>query len=172
MSDGFDDELEPETVEEQPAAEGSVLATLRERREAAKQKLTKDLAVPRLDPPVYVRFKPLATRRLNAANKQAAASSDKDAEVIANAGILAEACVGVFQVIDGAEVSIDDSNLDGEWPRFDKRLAALLGVKAGKASEVVRALYLTDGDIISTVNDLGVWSGFAREQLERDSEGN
>ena len=67
---------------------------------------------------------------------------------------------------------IDPNDRDGEHPKFDRRLAGLLGVPAGKASQVVRALYLTDGDIISTVNDLGIWSGFAREQMERDPEGN
>lgn len=173
MADELQHEIEPETTEQTPAPEGSVLATLRERRERVQAALVKDLAVPRYDPPIYVRYKPLPSRRLNAANKQAAASSDKDAEVIANAGILAEVCVGVFEVVNGREVSIDPESRDGELLRFaDRRLAELLGVKAGKASEVVRALYATDGDIISTVNDLGVWSGFAREQLERDSEGN
>ncbi len=172
MSDDFIDDFDSDTPDEAPVAEGSVLAGLRERREQAKTKLVKDLAVPRMDPPVYVRFKPIPSRRLTAANKQAAASGDKDAEVIANAGVLAEACLGVFEVIDGREVSIDPNDRDGEHPKFDRRLAGLLGVPAGKASQVVRALYLTDGDIISTVNDLGIWSGFAREQMERDPEGN
>ena len=110
MSDDFIDDFDSDTPDEAPVAEGSVLAGLRERREQAKTKLVKDLAVPRMDPPVYVRFKPIPSRRLTAANKQAAASGDKDAEVIANAGVLAEACLGVFEVIDGREVSIDPND--------------------------------------------------------------
>lgn len=170
MSDQRDlDDLEPG---ETAAAPGSILASLRERRDAAKKRLFKDLAVPRLDPPVYVRFKPVTSHRLTAANKQSAKSGDRDADVIANAGVLVDACVGIFEVVDGEEVSLDPSDREGEWPKFDKQLAALLGVPAGKASAVVRELYVTDGDIISTVNELALWSGFAQEQLERDPAGN
>lgn len=174
MSDEFPDEFGPEgePTGEAPAAPGSVLASIRERREAAKRKLHKDLAVPRIDPPIYVRFGPIPGHKFEAANKLAAHSGDRDATVIANAGVLADACIGVFEVIDGVEVSIDPEDREGPWPRFDKRLARILETPAGKASQVVRALYLTDGDIISTVNDLGVWSGYAQEQLERDPEGN
>jgi hypothetical protein len=173
--DGFVDDFDTEETETPglaPAADGSTLASLRARREKAIEKLHLDLEVPRLDPQVFVRFKPVSQERLNAANKQAGKSSDKDAEVIANAGILAWACLGVFEVIDGEEVSIDVDDREGEWPKFDKRLAGLLGVRAGKASEVVRGLYLTDGDIISTVGKLGVWSGYATDQLESDPAGN
>ena len=168
----LDGEFETTGDDKAPAAKGSALATLRDRREKAVKELKKNLEVPRLDPPVFVRFKPIDQARLTAANKKAAASKEKDAEVIANAGILAEACLGVFEVIDGVEVSVDPDDREGEWPRFDKKLARLLGVPAGKASDVVRALYLTDGDIISTVSTLGVWSGYAAEQLEQDTEGN
>ncbi|XBB66866.1 hypothetical protein ABFU82_22580 [Nocardioides sp. WV_118_6] len=156
-----------------PAAPGSTLASLRDRIKNAKADLHLDLEVPRLDPQVFVRFRPTTQARLNAAGKLAGKlTKNDDGDIIANAGILASACIGVFEVIDGEEVSVDPDDRDGTWPTFGPRLAELLGVSTKKASDVVRALYLTDGDIISTVTKLGVWSGYAQEQLERDPEGN
>ena len=173
MADDFDEDFATPTDDGRaPAAPGSTLASLRERREAVLAAQYLDLAVPDYDPPVYVRYKPITNAKLNAATKQVAASKDRDAEVIANAGVLAEACVGVFEVIDDTQVSIDPTDRDGTWLRFDKDLARLLGVPAGKAAEVVRALYPTDGHIISTVGKVGQWSGFAMDQLERDDAGN
>lgn len=171
--DAFPDELDPATPEPglTPAAEGSVLADLRTRRERAKAALTTDLEVPRLDPPVYVRFKPPTQARIDAANQRARNGNDKDATVLANAIVIADSCVGVFEIIDGEKVSVDPTDRDGTWPLFDKRLARLLGVPAGRAADVVRALYLTDGDVLSTSAKLAEWSGFATEQLELD-EGN
>lgn len=171
--DAFDDDedLTPPETGEVPAAEGSVLATLRERREQAVAALHKDLRVPRLEPPVYVRFRPISQPAIEQANKRASASKADDAATAANAAVLAGACIGVFEVDeDGAEVSVDPDN--ATWPQFDKRLARLLGVKAGKAADVVRALYLTDGDVIATVTKLAEWSGFNEAELERDAAGN
>lgn len=169
---GQDAELGTGDAGETPAAPGSVLASLRERRAGVVQALYTDLEVPRIPGPVYVRYKPIPQRRITAANTQAAASKDKDADVVSNAAVLAEACLGVFEVIDGCEVSVDDSDRDGEWPKFDRRLAGLLGIPWSKGGDVVRGLYATDGDIISTVRKVVVWSGFVDEQQERDEEGN
>lgn len=175
MGDPLGQDLERGTDDagEVPAAPGSPLASLRERREVAVSKLFTDRVVPRLEPAtVWVRYKPIPQRRIEAANKQAAASKDKDRDVIANAAVLAEACLGVFEDLDGKLVSIDPEDRDGDWPTFNDRLAELLGVRAGKAGDIVRGLYLTDGDVISTVREVVKWSGFVDEQLERDDEGN
>lgn len=156
-----------------PAAPDSTLASLRDRVARVKKALHLDLEVPRLDPPVFVRYRPVEQTRLNAAGKLATKlNRSNDGDVIANASILSSACIGVFEVIDGEEVSIDPEDRHGEWPNFGPRLAELLGINTKKSSDVVRALFQTDGDIISTVSKLGVWSGYAQEELERDPEGN
>jgi hypothetical protein len=155
-----------------PAASGSALASLRARREQAKDDLHLDLAVPRLDPPVYVRFAPVEQALIDRANKRHEKSKAQDKNVVINAVILADACQGVFEVIDGEEVSVDDRDRDGEWPRFDEQLADLLGVDATKAADVVRALYLTDGDVIATATKLADWSGYSLADLEERAEGN
>ncbi|SDC46256.1 hypothetical protein [Nocardioides lianchengensis] len=166
---------EPSTTGEVEAAPGSVLESIRARRDRAKSVLFIDIKVPRYDPPVWVRFKPTEQKRIDGAGERARKSKDDDRTVIANAAILAEACIGVFEVVDDDKVSIDptDRSTDpADWPKFDKRLARLLEIPAGKATDVVRGLYLTDGDIISTAADLGEWSGYARDMLEQDTEGN
>jgi hypothetical protein len=156
-----------------PAAAGSPLAGLRARREKAQQELFLDLQVPRLDPPVFVRFAPAVQSQIDRANKRHEKSKDADKNVIVNAVILAEACRGVFEVIDGEPVSVDDADRDGDWPRFDGQLADLLGLdgESVQAVDVVRGLYLTDGDIIATAAKLAEWSGYSLEDLE-ERQGN
>ena len=166
----FPDEIEDHA---EPAAASSALTSLRARRTKVKDKLYFDLAVPRYDPPVFVRFAPLPAPLLTATAKRAEKSRDPEAEIKGNAALLAHVCRGVFEVRDGVEVSIDPEN--EEWPRFDKRLAELLDPDAAaptSAGEVVRMLYATDGDVIATVTDLGRHSGYADEDLQRDLAGN
>lgn len=152
-----------------PAAPDSPLAGLRASRDKARQKLTTDLRVPRLEPEVYVRYKPIPLGRINAVNTALGKSKATDKEVSANAAILADVCVGVFTVDEDGEPVGDPS----EWPRFDQDLAEILGVpKLNRGSAIVRELYLTDGDIVATVRKLSEWSGFAHDQLEREAEGN
>lgn len=170
----------PRAAVDQPAeaADGSALASLRARRRKVVEKLYFDLEVPRYDPPVWVRYRPVSQEKVEDTFKRTEKRRGKERTVVTNAIILAEACIGVFEVIDGVEVSVDPDNRGGEWPKFDQSLGELLtSIEDGerpptKASDVVRKLYLTDGDIISTAQDLSVRSGYAQEQLERESEGN
>lgn len=177
--DELGDETAPRAVDTPvDAAAGSALASLRARRRKSVAALHFDLEVPRYDPPVFVRYKPVSQEKVEQTFKRTEKRRGQDRTVVTNAIILAEACLGVFEVIDGQEVSVDPEDRDGEWPKFDQRLGELLtsiedGERAPtKASDVVRKLYLTDGDIISTAQDLSVRSGYAQEQLERESEGN
>lgn len=159
-------------LDETTTAPATVGSNLKARRDTAIKELFTDLKIPRYDPPIYVRFKPVPQSRIDRMNKQAENSKEKDATVTANAAILADATLGVFEVIDGEKVSVDPNDRDGEWPKFDSALAELFEVKATKAGEVVRAVYMTDGDIIATVTQLGVWSGFNLDAIKADFEGN
>lgn len=160
---------------DRPAAAGSPMASLRARREALTKRLHVDLQVPRYeDPAVFVRYRPLTQAEIDAAMGRHEKSKDPDKTATVNAALLAAACVGVFQVgADGREASVIVDNLDGEWPRFDERLAAELGLPdATTAATVVRALYFTDGDVIAAASALTAWSGYSQEKLEREHEGN
>lgn len=177
-----DDPMAEVDAAKAPAAPGSLLADLRGRRERiVTEKLHTDLKVPRWDdeggPAIFVRYGPTTQARVDAANKQARASKSKHATLVANATVLADACLGIFAVVDGEKVSIDPDDPHGELLKFEPKLAELLGVRAGKAAQIVRdpetnsGLYFTDGDVISTAMQLAEWSGFAAEQMELD-EGN
>lgn len=155
---------------ERPAAPGSALRSLRDRRKAAVDKLQLDLAVPRLEPRVFVRFRPITQAEITRINAQHAKSKAKDVDVIVNAVSLSTACLGIFDEVDGELVPIDGAD---EAPVFDERLAQLLELPEGsKAVEVVRGLYLTDGDVIAAGAELAQWSGYRWQDLERESEGN
>lgn len=145
---------------------------LRGRREQAVAELFTDLKIPRYDPPIFVRFKPIEQKRIDAMTATIERSKAKDKRVAANAALLAEATIGVFEVIDGEKVSVDPEDRDGDWPRFDMRLAELFEVQAVKAADVVREVYLTDGDIIATVMQVGEWSGYNLDEIQADFEGN
>lgn len=162
MSDQHDDTT--------PAA--TVGGSLSSRRQQAVDELWTDLKIPRYDPPIYVRFKPIEQKRIDAMTASIERSKAKDKRVAANAALLAEATIGVFEVVDGEQVSIDPEDRDGDWPKFDMRLAELFEVQAVKAAEVVRAVYLTDGDIIATVMQVGEWSGYNLDEIQADFEGN
>lgn len=175
-----DGSLATSTPSEVPAAAGSPLASLRERRQARRNKLFLDLKVPGLEPAVYVRYNPIKGAKLLEVNKKLARSKDNDAVVAANVAMLADACVGVFQLdSSGQAISVDPDNLSSseeEWLKFGPELGALLAEEGEPAPErvvdVVRALF--DGDLaITTHGDLLIdWSRTLNEELERDTSGN
>lgn len=168
-----DNSPQPSTDRPEPAAAPTLRSSLRDRRQQVVEKLYTDRRVPRLDPPVMVRFRPLPGATIDRLTKAVEKGKDPDRSTVQNALALAEACQGIFEIIDGEEVSIDDQDRDGEWPRFDAHLCRLLGIpETGRASDVVRALYLTDGDVISEAGELTVWSGFARREGDEDYSGN
>lgn len=179
-TDGFQDAADEladveatQSVQPVPAADGSELSSLRSRRARVREQLHFDLEVPRYDPPVLVRYKPVPQEKIEQTFERTKKMRGKDRTAVTNAIILAGACIGVFEVIDGEEVSVDPDDRAGEWPTFGPRLAGILGEPmAKKASDVVRALYLTDGDLISTAQELAALSGYAQDQIERDSSGN
>jgi hypothetical protein len=164
---------------------------LRDRRQKAVDSLFLERQVPRLDPPVFVRFKPLEGHRVDAINKAASKSKDPERSVVGNARALAESCVGIYEKIDGQIVSVDPTDervveipddpkaplpaIPDDWPKFDATLAALLGMAnpaTVTAVQVVRELYLTDGDVTSEAGELTAWSGYAGEEALEEYSGN
>ncbi|MFW6776070.1 hypothetical protein ACOACO_17435 [Nocardioides sp. CPCC 205120] len=144
----------------------AVRGRLRDRRAKAADGLQLDLPVPRLEPPIYVRYRPVSNREIKEVNARYAKSKDKDREVLVNASLLARACLGIFEEVEGELVSPLDGGPD--FPKFDEAMAAELGSNSTVATEVVRALFLTDGDIISQATQVAQWSGYADEQIERE----
>lgn len=177
-----------EQHQDEAEAPRTIRQGLRDRRAKVAEKLYTDRAVPRLDG-FFVRFRAIDGARLEAIQKQATEKKNKNPErsVIGNANVLAECCLGVYQVAAEDEDPIVETDVDGktvglvsvvddddpEAPKFDKRLARELGIsEASNAASVVRALYLTDGDVTAEANAIIAWSGFAGEQMIEEYAGN
>ncbi|MBB3041024.1 hypothetical protein [Nocardioides soli] len=154
----------------------SILAGLRKAREKALAELTIDLQVPGLDDPkVYVRYRPIQQREVDLVHERTRDTKSEDRDLIANASLLAHACVGVFVTVDGKP--------DGDpstWPRFDQDLAQMLGIDEAPdgskieptTAEIVRALYMTDGALLNTARALDAWSAPAILRREEEHAGN
>ena len=137
----------------------SILGGMKARREAILASSYKDLPVPRwTDPEVFVRFVPVdhgLIRKGQVAVDKAPANLKAKREVEVNSDLLIAACSGVYALIDGREYSLRPDDYEGEWTSFDEDLAANLGLdEAVTARQVVKALYMWDGDILSTAGEV------------------
>jgi hypothetical protein len=158
-----------------PAPEPQTLRRgLRDRRQAAQNKLHLDRRVPRMDPPVFVRFKPLEQETIDAAQKAIEKGKDARRSVHANANAIATACIGIYELDEQGEKRSVVPEID-DWTdvRFDEHLARELGQEGLiRARDVVAALYLTDGDIVSEAGELTEWSGYVKRDGDEDWSGN
>lgn len=167
--DGFD------AVAPIPAPEGSALFDLRALRERKLKDLYKDLPVPRWGedgtPEIVVRYKPSKPQVALRATEKRRTENDPDWLILANADVLVDACIGVYAVYQGKKYSLKPGEPNAPWTKFDRNLAENLGIETNRAVEVVRALYLTDGDLIGAVNALAAWSGTVLPQIDEESLG-
>lgn len=153
----------------EPATELSVLGHLKDRRQKIVEQQTLDLPVPRWDNPVIVvRYKPVDHKVFRAANNAVErVSPDKksEVEVNVNADILIRACVGVFAVVNGNRYSLREGEPESEWTKFDPELAANLGCEPS-ARAVVKSLFITEADILSTANRIAEFSGYKEQEAD------
>jgi hypothetical protein len=143
----------------------SALAALRARREGAREERHLDLRVPGLEPPLFVRYGPVAKGVAEEITEKWRDSKDKDATVKCEAQLLAEACRGIFELDEsGNKVSPDPDDRGGEWPRFDADLARLIGSDKTSALDLLREVYEEDGDVLGASKRYGAW--WQRESIE------
>lgn len=153
----------------------SILLSLKERRQQVLEEQVLRLPVPRWeDPVIVVHYGPVEHTFIKAAQtRMEKAGNDKkaDAEVDANADILIRGCKAVVAVVDGKEYSLRPDDPEGEPTVFDQDLAENLGVagvggKPPTARQVVRALFITQGDILSAANELIKFSGYRETEAD------
>lgn len=173
----------PESHDAPEAPPTTLRGRLRDRRQRAVDNLFTDRDVPRM-PGVVVRFGQLPGGMVEKINRDAEKSKNPDRYIIGAAVGLVHTCLGVYDVTtdealattstkDGRFlVSIDVDNPDLDPPKFDERLAGLLGLQTKDAVTVVRGFYLTDGDVTSESNAVTTWSGYVGDQELEDFEGN
>lgn len=159
---------------EAKGAPGSGLDQLRGKRRKAVQDLHTDQVVPRSEDlfgtRVIVRYRPCTDAERKRVEKRFGKSKSDEADVQANAVLLATCAMGVFT---------DHERDDPEsWMKFDQDLAALIldsdeeGAKVKTAADVVRLLYVTDGDVAATAAKILEFSGYTFDELEDASTGN
>lgn len=168
------DETDAGEIGATAAAPQSGLARLRARRAEAAKELYLDVPVPRLSPPVYVRFTPVTSAAQQKAEQRFKNYKGDDKFLRQNASIMAQFCVGIWENDhEGTPVGLNGASDPAAWPKFDPEFAAGLGLApdAGAVATVL-ALYLTDGDVMSVGFRLGEWSGFTGEQLLEVEQGN
>lgn len=167
-------EAAEDEAKERHDAEGprSPLALLKGKREEITDKLWLDLKVPRweetLGRSVWVRYGPsspsffgTAAERRERAHKAAqkkGAQGEPDWLINANADLLVESCIAIFDLAIGEEPP--DEELEGNFPTFaSEELSESLGVSKTSAATACRALYLTEGDLLIASGQLMEWSG-------------
>ncbi len=162
----------PTVVDSGPSALDVLKDKLAKARVEAAAKLAFELPVPRMDM-LVVRYRPVDQRVWTGILDRASKQPDVTPLDI-NCRLLAAHVEGVF-VDDGEKlVSADLLNPDQEAPRFEQRLAEALGIDWNNdQSDLVKRVYLTDGDVISTAAAVLDLSGFGRaDEIEASVRGN
>lgn len=160
---------EPVEAASHDAAPASPLATLRAIREQKINALQKAFKVPRWDddggPTIRVTYKPIDAGEMDRAATKRRKANPRPADwmVLYNCDLLIRSCVKIEADLNGETI--------GRWTSFGPDLADDLGIPKGMAETVVRGLYLTDGDVMTTFRQLATWSGLALPDAEDDALG-
>ena len=148
----------------------SPLASLRARREEIVNELFIDIKVPRWEnPEIFVRLSPASATKLSHSLEKRRKAGGSDWAMLANADMLINSCIGVYAVLDHdseTKYSLRPGDPNGEWTKFDGDLADALGVTERRATSVVQALFLTEGDLIDAANKLFTWSNIAGDEAD------
>lgn len=166
---------------EVPAGPQSPLALLRGKREQLEKALFLDLAIPRweevLGRKLWVRFRPgnpnvltAAMTKREKAHLQAVAKNpkagDKDWLTRANADLLVDACVAVYDLAPDEEPPEGDLP-PGDYPTFSSsELSDALGATHNAVDTVLKA-YGTGADVLLAATQLLNWSGQASQEASK-----
>lgn len=151
----------------------SLLGSLKERRQQVLEEQELRLPVPRwTNPEIVVKYKPVDHSLIRKTQDRVEGIKDKTkkfaAEVDGNADLLIKGCVAVVAIVDGREYSLKPGEPHGDPTVFDPDLAENLGLgDRVTAREIVKALFIVEGDIMSASQALVQFSGY--RETEADS---
>lgn len=159
-------------VDDEPETDSStlsVLGQLKAKRENVVSNNHIDMPVPRWDSPVIVvRYGPLDHNEFKRAGRQVDRAADNkkaEVEVNVNCDLLARAVQGVYGIVGGQKYSLRPGDHNGDWTKFDDDLAKNLGC-GNTAREIIKSLYITEGDILSTAGKLAEFSGYKEQEAD------
>jgi hypothetical protein len=160
-----------------PVHPGSEQSRLQKAIQAARQKRHLDRAVTEL-PQIVVSYRTVGEdEREKIVEKYSKGGRTPPAvRYLINAEILAKACIGIFEIVDGEQHTRGDFlDADGEdaLTFSDERFQEIVGATVGSSTSAVRALYGTDnGDVIGLGDELMQFSGFMGPELAEAIRGN
>ena len=162
----------------------SFMGFIARRRKEIAAELFLDLPIPRWDEPqIWVRYRPMTLAELrkvvssaepknNQGGGKPKKSSTSEAVLMANRDLVIACCMGVYAVQDGQKFSLHPEGKDRPWTKFDPHLAEVLEVEGEfTARKVVDAIFHTEGDLVSHVDQLAAWTGFTRNETPDELEG-
>lgn len=180
----------PEPEPEKPVVQ-TARRSIRAQRDEIVSKLYIDLKIPRwriecnegvLRP--YVRYGPVKAVKVEQSLKRRSEATHQqdEASVLIHADLLVGCCIAVYFKLDDDPKTIYPFfiNEDGSLPepvdiyecRWSvKTLGDALGMtdhESSLATNVMRQLYLTDGDLIDASNRVSMWSSEANEEAEEN----
>lgn len=158
------------------SARFSVLSNLKARREKIREGEKLVLPVPRWsDPELVVKYQPLEHSIIRAAQtrvEKAPKAKRFQVELEGNMDLLIRGCVAVVAKLDGQEYSLRPDDPEGEPTTFDPDLAENLGLgENATARQVVKELFITDGDILSHAKSLVEFSGYRETEADEQIQG-
>jgi hypothetical protein len=157
--------------------ESSIMGSLASRRKEIADKQTTVMPVPRWDDPkIFVRYKLIPHDDIRKALDKIEAAKPRDkgsVEVLSNCDVLIQACVEVWgELDDDKPYSLNPDDPHGPRTKFDKDLARNLGLNdQATARQVVRALFFSDADILTTAGSFMDFVGYKRDMIEEVIEG-
>lgn len=154
----------------------SILGNLKDRRQQIVDEQTLDLLIPRWhDPEILVRYRPVehsVIRRAQNAVEKAPKDKKAEIEIGGNSDVLIRGCVAVVARYGGKEYSLRPGDPEGEPTLFDSDLAENIGLDdRATARDVVRKIFIADGDIMSHASALVEFSGYRETEADDKIKG-
>lgn len=181
------DELAREAVvDAPPAAEsnghaaqesGSLMATLRAKREELGRDRRLDLDIPGYAGLLVARYKPVEWTAVSKISDRVNKSNSPRADVLGAADLLIACCDELMTRKDGELVPLNQAPalepsvrqvLGEESVRYEKRLAEAFGYEASSAREAVFGLFRNDYAVIDQHRQVLEWLREAGEQVDQD----
>lgn len=151
----------PDGDETQPIAApvDSPLAALRQRIQQARQQRVLDLPVPGLER-VVVRYGEVPAPELARIYRKRKKDTWEEQSLLAACDVLAVACMGIYERADDGELVADGDLLASQPDGSPVTFATLRLAETGRAVDEVRALYVTDGDVLTAADRVTEFSGY------------
>lgn len=156
---------------------GSLMATLRARREALAAERRLELEIPGYAGLLVARYKPIEWEEASAISSKVIDSDDPRADLLGAADLLIACCEEMLTrngdklvpLSEGPELEQSVRDVLGNQPvRYEERLAKAFGFEAEKARAVVLDLFRNDFAVIDQHREVLAWLRNANPQVDED----